>query len=95
MGVQPINHLFGSLVIRLYMKRTLRQVICIVTAALFLIISHKSTAQGPSSEADLKKEIWKHAVAGKMNISQMLAFFNMHFNRHRKQVYRTLAELVL
>jgi uncharacterized damage-inducible protein DinB len=46
-------------------------------------------------EADLKKEIWKHAVAGKMNVTQMLAFFNMHFNRHRKQVYRTLAELVL
>jgi hypothetical protein len=46
-------------------------------------------------EADLRKEIWKHAVAGKMNISQMLAFFNIHFNRHRKQVYRTLAELVL
>ena len=46
-------------------------------------------------EADLKKEIWKHAIAGKMNVSQMLAFFNIHFNRHRKQVYRTLAELVL
>jgi uncharacterized damage-inducible protein DinB len=46
-------------------------------------------------EADLEKEIWKHAVAGKMNIHQMLAFFNIHFNRHRKQVYRTLAELVL
>ena len=46
-------------------------------------------------EEDLKKEIWKHAIAGKMNISQMLAFFNIHFNRHRKQVYRTLAELVL
>jgi len=46
-------------------------------------------------EADLKKQIWKHAVSGKMNVSQMLAFFNIHFNRHRKQVYRTLAELVL
>ena len=46
-------------------------------------------------EADLKKEIWKHAVAGKMDINQMLAFFNMHFNRHRKQVYRTLAQNVL
>ena len=46
-------------------------------------------------EADLKKEIWKHTVAGKMDIYQMLAFFNMHFNRHRKQVYRTLAQVVL
>jgi len=47
------------------------------------------------SDADYKKEIWKHAVAGKMDIYQMLAFFNIHFNRHRKQVYRTLAEVVL
>ena len=46
-------------------------------------------------DEDLKKEIWKHAVAGKMNISQMLAFFQIHFDRHRKQVYRTLAEVVL
>ncbi len=46
-------------------------------------------------DADLKKEIWKHAVSGKMNVYQMVAFFNMHFNRHRKQVYRTLAEVVL
>ena len=46
-------------------------------------------------EADLKKEIWKHAIAGKMNIYQMLAFFNIHFSRHRKQVYRTLTEIVL
>ena len=46
-------------------------------------------------DGDLKKEIWKHAIAGKMNIYQMLAFFNIHFSRHRKQVYRTLAQLVL
>ena len=46
-------------------------------------------------EADLKKEIWKHAVAGKMDAYQMVAFFNIHFNRHRKQIYRTLAEVVL
>ena len=46
-------------------------------------------------EHDLNKEIWKHAIAGKMNIRQMLAFFTIHFNRHRKQVYRTLAEVVL
>lgn len=46
-------------------------------------------------EADLNKEIWKHAIAGKMDAYQMVAFFNMHFNRHRKQVYRTLAAVVL
>jgi uncharacterized damage-inducible protein DinB len=46
-------------------------------------------------EADLKKEIWKHAIAGKMDAYQMVSFFNIHFNRHRKQVYRTLAENVL
>jgi len=34
-----------------------------VTAALFLIISHKSAAQGPSSEADRKKEAQKYFEA--------------------------------
>ncbi len=46
-------------------------------------------------EADYKKEIWKHAIAGKMDVYQMLSFFNIHFTRHRKQVYRTLAKNVL
>ena len=46
-------------------------------------------------EEDLKKEIWKHVISGKMNIYQMYSFFNIHFNRHRKQVYRTVAEVIL
>jgi DinB superfamily len=46
-------------------------------------------------DEDYKKEIWKHAIAGKMNAYQMLSFFNIHFNRHRKQIYRTMAENVL
>jgi hypothetical protein len=41
-------------------------------------------------DPDLKKEIWKHAVAGKMNIRQMYAFLGMHIDRHRKQIDRTL-----
>ena len=42
-------------------------------------------------ENDLDKEIWKHIIAGKMNIYQMLDFFHFHFVRHRKQIERTLA----
>lgn len=42
------------------------------------------------SETDLNKTIWKHAIAGKMNIYQMLDFFTIHFDRHQKQIERTL-----
>jgi uncharacterized damage-inducible protein DinB len=38
----------------------------------------------------LDGEIFKHIVAGKMNIAQMISFFNEHFNRHKKQIARTL-----
>ncbi len=41
-------------------------------------------------EEDYEKEIWKHALGGKMNIYQMLDFFNFHFGRHWKQIERTL-----
>jgi uncharacterized damage-inducible protein DinB len=30
-------------------------------------------------------ELWKHAIAGKMSIVQMLDFFEDHFDRHRGQ----------
>ncbi|MDB5281845.1 MAG: hypothetical protein JWO06_920 [Bacteroidota bacterium] len=42
---------------------------------------------------DLQKDIWKHAVAGKMNVFQMVEFFNFHFKRHRKQITRTIAQV--
>jgi hypothetical protein len=35
-------------------------------------------------------EIWKHQVAGKMNLYQMLDFFDDHFERHRRQINRLL-----
>jgi DinB superfamily len=35
-------------------------------------------------------EIWRHIIAGKMNIPQMLSFFNEHFDRHSKQIDRTI-----
>ncbi len=41
-------------------------------------------------DADLNKTIWKHTIAGKMNIYQMMEFFTIHFDRHRKQIERTL-----
>lgn len=38
----------------------------------------------------LDKEIFRHALAGRMTIDGMLAFFADHFARHRKQIDRTL-----
>lgn len=38
----------------------------------------------------VEKEIYRHALAGRMTISGMLAFFSEHFIRHRRQIYRTL-----
>ena len=45
------------------------------------------------NDAELKKELWKHAFAGKMNIYQMLDFFNTHFERHRKQIEREMSDV--
>lgn len=45
-------------------------------------------AQLPESEA--QKDLWKHAVAGKLNLYHMVQFFGIHFNRHRKQINKTL-----
>ncbi|MFN8285519.1 MAG: DinB family protein [Chitinophagales bacterium] len=42
------------------------------------------------SNADAKKSIWKHTLAGKMNIYQMVEFFGFHFKRHHAQIERTL-----
>lgn len=42
------------------------------------------------SDADARKTIWKHTLAGKMNIYQMLDFFDFHFRRHSGQIERTL-----
>lgn len=39
------------------------------------------------------KEIFKHALAGKMTIEGMLIFFADHFHRHRKQIDRTLEKV--
>ncbi len=39
----------------------------------------------------LEGEIWKHARAGKMNIAQMLDFFEDHFNRHEQQLKRAIS----
>lgn len=37
-----------------------------------------------------EKELYRHAVAGRMTIRGMLTFFSEHFTRHRKQIKRTL-----
>jgi len=44
--------------------------------------------------ADLfDKELYKHPFAGKMTLEDMLSFFQRHYNRHKKQIYRTLKKL--
>ncbi len=35
-------------------------------------------------------ELWRHQIAGKMTILQMIDFFEDHVNRHRRQIERTL-----
>ncbi len=40
-----------------------------------------------------KKEIYKHPFAGRVTISGMLQFFQQHFDRHKKQIYRNLDAL--
>lgn len=42
------------------------------------------------SEADTQKELWKHALAGKLNVQQMLSFFALHASRHTAQIERTV-----
>jgi DinB superfamily len=38
----------------------------------------------------IESEIWNHPYAGKMNIAQMIDFFESHFDRHKKQIQKTL-----
>ena len=38
----------------------------------------------------IDSEIWRHQIFGKMNISQMIDFFESHFDRHQKQIEKTL-----
>lgn len=45
------------------------------------------------SEEELKKEIWKHAIAGKLNAHQMLRFFGLHTGRHISQIKKTLRKV--
>ena len=38
----------------------------------------------------LDRSWFKHALAGKLNLMQMLEFFGNHFERHEHQIWRTL-----
>jgi len=44
-------------------------------------------------EADLNKAAYKHLLAGRMSIVQMLGFFRLHFNRHLGQIERIKAAM--
>jgi hypothetical protein len=40
-----------------------------------------------------KKEIYKHPIFGRMTISGMIIFFEKHFERHQRQIYKTLKQV--
>lgn len=42
------------------------------------------------TDKDIKRELFKHPLAGKMNILQMLEFINDHLLRHVKQIDKCL-----
>ena len=42
------------------------------------------------SDEEVNKTLWKHALAGKMNLHHMVQFFGVHYYRHKKQIERTL-----
>lgn len=57
-----------------------------------LRIEYKSFLAG-MSESIIEAELWRHQIAGKMNILQMIDFFEDHVNRHRGQIERTLQQV--
>ena len=42
------------------------------------------------TDAEVNKTLWKHALAGKMNLHHMVQFFGVHYYRHKKQISRTV-----
>ena len=40
-----------------------------------------------------EKEVYKHPLTGRLKLSGMLSFFEKHFDRHHKQIYRTLKKV--
>ena len=38
------------------------------------------------------KQVYKHPFAGRMSLSGMLSFFDSHFDRHHRQIRRTLGK---
>ncbi len=42
------------------------------------------------NDDELEKLLWKHAVAGKMNLYHMVIFWGIHFRHHLNQIDRTL-----
>ncbi|HKK88539.1 MAG TPA: DinB family protein [Saprospiraceae bacterium] len=41
----------------------------------------------------LRKQLYKHPIAGRTDLMGMLSFFDQHFQRHKKQIYRTLKSI--
>lgn len=43
------------------------------------------------SEEVLGAEVYKHSIAGRLTLTQMLDFFHYHFDRHEKQILKRLS----
>lgn len=39
------------------------------------------------------KEVYKHPMAGRLSLRAMVEFLDQHFQRHRKQIYRTIKKV--
>lgn len=41
-------------------------------------------------EETFKKEVYKHPISGRLSLYHMLDFFDLHFDRHQRQIQQTL-----
>lgn len=54
---------------------------------------HLKTYLEDLPEDFFKKEVYKHPFVGRISLCGMLSFYQQHFNRHKKQIYRNLEQL--
>jgi hypothetical protein len=43
------------------------------------------------SESHIRKNLYRHPIAGRLNLCQMLIFFDDHLKRHKKQIFNRIA----
>lgn len=52
--------------------------------------SHLHELLSKLPESDFKKELFRHPAVGKINLYQMLAFMEIHVDRHQKQIQKIM-----